>query len=77
VKLYLSDILPQAEEVYRSASASYDAGEITYLEYLQARQTLINAKSNYINVLFSYNLSIYTLEETVGQSLIDNNGDNK
>ncbi|MGE5847494.1 MAG: TolC family protein [Ignavibacteria bacterium] len=77
VKLYLSDILPQAEEVYRSASASYDAGEITYLEYLQARQTLINAKSNYINVLFSYNLSIYTLEEAVGQSLTDNNGDNK
>ncbi|MGE5860608.1 MAG: TolC family protein, partial [Ignavibacteria bacterium] len=77
VKLYLSDILPQADEVYRSASASYDAGEITYLEYLQARQTLINAKSNYINVLFSYNLSIYTLEETVGQSLTDNNGDNK
>jgi outer membrane protein TolC len=70
VNLYISDILPQAEEVYRSASASYDAGEITYIEFLQARQTLIGAYSNYTNVLFNYYRSIFTLEETVGQSLI-------
>uniref|UniRef100_A0A7V3E7N3 TolC family protein n=1 Tax=Ignavibacterium album TaxID=591197 RepID=A0A7V3E7N3_9BACT len=70
VNLYISDILPQAEEVYRSASASYDAGEITYIEFLQARQTLIGAYSNYTNVLFNYYRSIFTLEETVGQNLL-------
>lgn len=70
VNLYISDILPQAEEVYRSASASYDAGEITYIEFLQARQTLIGAYSNYTDVLFNYYRSIFTLEETVGQNLI-------
>ncbi len=69
VNLYVTDILPQAEEVYRSASTSYDTGEITYIEFLQARQTLINAYSNYINVLFNYYRSIFTLEEVVGQSL--------
>ncbi len=69
VNLYISDILPQAEEVYRSAAASYDAGEITYIEFLQARQTLIGSYSNYTNVLYSYYRSIFTLEETVGQSL--------
>jgi len=73
VELYISDILPQAEEVYRSASASYNAGEITYLEFLQARQTLISASSNYTNALFSYYRSIFTLEETIGQSLTDSN----
>lgn len=70
VNLYLSDIIPQAEEVYRSASASYNAGEVTYIEFLQARQTLIGAHSNYINVLFNYYRSIFTLEETVGQNLL-------
>lgn len=70
VNLYISDILPQAEEVYRSATASYDAGEITYIEFLQARQTLIGAYSNYTNVLFNYYRSIFTLEETVGQNLL-------
>lgn len=70
VRFYLNDILPQAEEVYRAATASYGSGEITYIEYLQARQTLIGAKSNYINALFNYNRSIFILEETVGKSLL-------
>ncbi|MDF1613128.1 TolC family protein [Stygiobacter electus] len=69
VKLYVSDILPQADEIYRTAIKSYDAGEITYIEFLQAKQTLINAKNNYINVLFNYNRSIFTLEEIVGDSI--------
>lgn len=73
VNLYISSILPQAKEIYRAASAGYEAGEITYLEFLQARQTLINANSNYINVLSSYYRSIFSLEETVGQNLIDLN----
>ncbi|MEW6506167.1 MAG: TolC family protein [Bacteroidota bacterium] len=71
VKLYVSDILPQADEIYRSALKSYDAGEITYIEFLQAKQTLINAKNNYINVLYNYNRSIFTLEEIVGKSFIN------
>lgn len=36
VKLYVNDILPQAEEIYRTAVKSYEAGEITYIEFLQA-----------------------------------------
>lgn len=71
VKLYVNDILPQAEEIYRTAIKSYDAGEITYIEFLQAKQTMINAKNNYINVLFNYNRSIFTLEEIVGKCFIN------
>ena len=69
VLLYQTDILPQAEEIYRSASKSYESGEITYLEFLQAKQTIINSRSNYINALLAYNLSIVTLEEAVGNRL--------
>ncbi len=75
VELYMNDILPQAEEVYRSAIKSYDAGEITYLEFLQAKQTLINARSNYVSVLLNYSFSIFTLEEIVGKNLKKLNGD--
>lgn len=71
VKLYVSEILPQAEEIYRTAIKSYDAGELTYLEYLQAKQTLINSRNNYINALFNYYLSIFRIEEIVGQNIID------
>lgn len=66
VQFYETEILPQAEEIFRTASKSYEAGEITYIEYLQAKQTLINSRSNYINTLHSYNLSIINIEEAVG-----------
>ncbi|HZW39048.1 MAG TPA: TolC family protein [Ignavibacteriaceae bacterium] len=66
VRLYQTNILPQADEIFRSASASYDAGEISYLEFLQARQTFINAKSNYINILLNNVLSNLELINITG-----------
>lgn len=71
VNLYVNDILPQAEEIYRTAIKSYDAGELTYLEYLQAKQTLINSRNNYINALFNHYQSVFRIEELVGQNIID------
>jgi len=77
VKLYLNDILPQAEEIYRTAIKSYDAGELTYLEYLQAKQTLINSRNNYINTLFNYYQSLFQIEEIAGQNIFDISGSEK
>lgn len=70
VKLYANDILPQAEEIYRTAIKSYDAGELTYLEYLQAKQTLISSRNNYINALFNHYQSVFRIEEIVGLNII-------
>jgi heavy metal efflux system protein len=69
VQLYVKDILPQAEEIFRTAAKSYEAGEITYIEFLQAQQTLINSRGSYAEALLSYNLSIVTIEETIGKTL--------
>ena len=69
VVTYIEDILPQAEEAYRSADKSYDAGELSYIEYMQVKQLLINARENYITALFNYNQTIIVLEEIVGKNL--------
>jgi outer membrane protein TolC len=69
VQLYVQNLLPQAEEIFRTAASSYEAGEITYIEFLQAQQTLINSKGNYANALLSYNLSIVAIEETIGKTI--------
>jgi outer membrane protein TolC len=69
VQLYIHDVLPQSEEIFRAAARSYEAGEITYIEFLQAQQTLINSRGNYINALLSYNLSIVAIEEAIGKTL--------
>jgi outer membrane protein TolC len=69
ILLYQSDILPQAEEVYRTALASYEEGDITYIEFLQARQTLITTRDEYIEDLARYCTSLAKLEFAVGSTI--------
>ena len=72
VKLYIDEIIPQAEEIFTTASKSYDAGEITYLEYLQAKQTLVSSRFNYVNVLSDHFQSLFAIEDIIGQNIIIN-----
>jgi outer membrane protein TolC len=69
VRLYVAELLPQAAEVFRIAGSSYEAGEITYLEFLQARQTLVMTKSGGIDALLHYHRALSRLEQAVGQAL--------
>ena len=69
LKTYINDIIPQAEEVYRTAIRSFDEGELSYLEYMQAKQLMINARENYITALFNYNQTLIVLEEIIGKNL--------
>lgn len=67
--LYQTDILPQAEEVYRTASISYEQGEANYLLLLEAKKTLITAKENYLNAIFQYKIAFVKLEQSIGTIL--------
>jgi outer membrane protein TolC len=67
LRLYQTEILPESAEILRSATASYAAGEITYLEFLQAKQAVLQARSSYIDVLLAYNTSSARLDQIVGQ----------
>ena len=71
IKTYNDDILPQTEEVYRTAIKSYDAGELSYLEYMQVKQLVITARENYITALFNYNNSLFELEEIIGKNIYE------
>lgn len=46
------DVLPQAAEVYRSATRLYEEGEITYIEVLTAQSTLLEARRSYLEALY-------------------------
>jgi heavy metal efflux system protein len=69
VELYNKEILPQAEEIFRIAQKSYEAGEINYMEYLQSKSTFINSKIDYIETLLTFNNCISALEQTAGIDL--------
>ena len=68
VRLYESDLIPQAEEVYRTANRGYASGDLSYLEYLQARVTLLATRRNYITTLLNYVHSVSLLDELTGES---------
>jgi cobalt-zinc-cadmium resistance protein CzcA len=74
VALHQKELLPQVEEIYRAALKSYEAGESTYLEFLQAQQTVTSARSGYVEALLEYNLSIVSLEEAIGKKLPQKKG---
>lgn len=58
VLLYRNELLPQADEIYRTAAVSYDAGEISYIELLQSRQTLAGTRAQLIIKLFGEDLEV-------------------
>jgi heavy metal efflux system protein len=71
VDRFHTELLPQAKEIYRIAAKSYEAGEIGYIEFLQAQKTLIEARSGYVEALLTYNLSLVSIEDAVGMTLIN------
>lgn len=69
VNLYTGSLLTEAEEVYRIALRSYEEGESTYLELLEAQRTLVEVGAGYIEALATYNSALADLEQAVGRSL--------
>lgn len=63
--LYKDSLMPQADEIYNIAMLNYSAGESSYLELLQARQSLLSVKLNYVNNLLNYYMALIELESSV------------
>lgn len=62
LQYYEGSALPNAELVLTQAQRSFQAGEISYVEYLQAVQTASEIRMNYLQALRDYNIAIVTLE---------------
>ena len=69
IRLYEEEILTQAEEVYNMFLFSYQEGEIGGIELIDARRTLIEARTSYADALFNYDVAIAALEKSIGQKL--------
>jgi len=73
IKMFEEEILTQAEEVYNMFSFSYQEGEISSIELIDARRTLIESQTSYADALFNYRTAIAALEKSIGQPLEENN----
>jgi outer membrane protein TolC len=69
IRLFEEEILTQAEEVYNMFLFSYQEGEIGGIELIEARRTLVEARTSYADALFNYGVAIAALEKSIGQKL--------
>lgn len=69
IELFEKEILTQAEEVYKMFLFSYQEGEISGIELIEARRTLIEARRSYADALFNYDITLAVLEKSIGQNL--------
>jgi cobalt-zinc-cadmium efflux system outer membrane protein len=69
ISLFQHDILAQAEEVYNLALFSFQEGETSGIELIEARRTLIESRKAYADCLYNFSLALAELEKSVGQPL--------
>jgi len=67
IVLFQDKILTQAREAYDLFFYSFQEGEITGIELIEARRTLIEALESYADALFVYNMALASLEKAVGE----------
>jgi len=69
VKLFQTELLNEAEEIFRIAQQCHTIGEIGYLEFIDAQQTLIQTREGYLQSLFNYQIEKAHLTKLTGIEL--------
>lgn len=66
IQLFEEEMLTQAEEVYNMYLFSFQEGEISGIELIEARRTLLETRKSYADALFNYDAALAALEKSVG-----------
>lgn len=66
LKHYEGGILKQAQDVLEGKIYSYNRGEVSLLEILNAQRTYNEVQAQYIETLFNYNAALVELERSCG-----------
>ncbi len=69
------ELLPEAQDVYRIAAASYGLGGSSALDFLDAKRTLVDAERQYVDALGAANDAEAALELATGAPLPRKSGD--
>lgn len=65
------EVLPAARTAYGATSRAFHFGKVDFLNVIEARRTLIEAESKYIDALASFHQAAYQTEKLVGRKLND------
>jgi outer membrane protein TolC len=71
IRLFEEEILAQAEEAFEMYQFSYEQGEIGGFELIQARRTLNEARTSYVDALFNYDVARAAIEKSMGRLILE------
>jgi outer membrane protein TolC len=71
IRVFEQDILPQADEAYGMYLFSYEQGEISALEMIEAWRTLNDVRTSYADALYEYGIATAGLERSLGRALTE------
>lgn len=69
IAMFKSDILTQTEDVYNLMLFSFQEGETSGIELIEARRTLIESRKAYADALYTFSVTLAALEKSVGEPL--------
>jgi outer membrane protein TolC len=69
IQLFEEAILTQAEEAYQMYQFSYEQGEIGAIDLIEARRTLNDARTSYVDALYNYDVARAAIEKSIGRPL--------
>ncbi len=69
IRVFEKDILPQADEAYGMYLFSYEQGEISALEMIEAWRTLNDVRTSYADALYEYGIATAGLERSIGRAI--------
>lgn len=69
LQFFRDEAIGETDEIFRQAKTSYEEGEIGYVEYLQALSVVYDTKTEYMNAVYNYNISLLNLEKITAGAL--------
>lgn len=67
VDYYKNTALANAELITKNAGKAYQNGDVSYVEYVQALETALAIRTNYINAIHNFNQTVINLQFLVNQ----------
>jgi len=67
VAYYKTTALANADLITKNAGKAYQHGDVSYVEYVQALETALTIRTNYINAIYNFNQTVINLQFLVNQ----------
>lgn len=67
VDYYKTTALANADLITKNAGKAYQNGDVSYVEYVQALETALTIRTNYINAIHNFNQAVINLQFLVNQ----------